>query len=238
MTETPAGWYPDPTPASAAPSVRYWDGQAWTEHVAHSAQPAYAQPAYAPPVGPTTPDGAPLASWWARVGAHLIDLVIVGGVGTLVTLPSQISMNDDLNVLMTELDAEEPDFAAFWSGYLDIMREMMLWQLPVMVLALVYYVVMLRWKGATIGKLALGLKVRRRDEPGQLPWSAIALRVGFQNLQVIVILLLALGAWQLALGLGAVLWLVSLLDILWPLWDSKRQALHDKVARTNVVKAR
>jgi uncharacterized RDD family membrane protein YckC len=147
-------------------------------------------------------------------------------------------MNDDLNVLMTELDAEEPDFAAFWSGYLDIMREMMLWQLPVMVLALVYYVVMLRWKGATIGKLALGLKVRRRDEPGQLPWSAIALRVGFQNLQVIVILLLALGAWQLALGLGAVLWLVSLLDILWPLWDSKRQALHDKVARTNVVKAR
>ena len=238
MTETPAGWYPDPTPASAAPSVRYWDGQAWTEHVAHGARPAYAQPAYAPPVGPVTPDGAPLASWWARVGAHLIDLVIVGGVGTLVTLPSQISMNDDLNVLMTELDAEEPDFAAFWSGYLDIMREMMLWQLPVMVLALVYYVVMLRWKGATVGKLALGLKVRLRDQPGQLPWSAIALRVGFQNLQVIVILLLALGAWQLALGLGAVLWLVSFLDILWPLWDGKRQALHDKVARTNVVKAR
>ena len=28
---------------------------------------------------------------------------------------------------------------------------------------------------------------------------------------------------------------LSLLDGLWPLWDDKRQALHDKVAGTNVV---
>ena len=31
--------------------------------------------------------------------------------------------------------------------------------------------------------------------------------------------------------------LVQLLDFLWPLWDDKRQALHDKVAGTNVVLA-
>jgi len=30
----------------------------------------------------------------------------------------------------------------------------------------------------------------------------------------------------------------SLLDDLWPLWDGQRQALHDKVARTNVVRTR
>jgi hypothetical protein len=30
----------------------------------------------------------------------------------------------------------------------------------------------------------------------------------------------------------------SLLDDLWPLWDGRRQALHDKVARTNVVRTR
>jgi uncharacterized RDD family membrane protein YckC len=28
------------------------------------------------------------------------------------------------------------------------------------------------------------------------------------------------------------------LDSLWPLWDKKNQALHDKVARTNVVVVR
>jgi uncharacterized RDD family membrane protein YckC len=27
-----------------------------------------------------------------------------------------------------------------------------------------------------------------------------------------------------------------MIDMLWPLWDDKKQALHDKVARTNVVR--
>jgi len=29
--------------------------------------------------------------------------------------------------------------------------------------------------------------------------------------------------------------LAYLLDVLWPLWDDKRQAIHDKAAATNVV---
>jgi uncharacterized RDD family membrane protein YckC len=29
--------------------------------------------------------------------------------------------------------------------------------------------------------------------------------------------------------------LLGLLNDLWPLWDDKKQALHDKVAATNVV---
>jgi len=31
---------------------------------------------------------------------------------------------------------------------------------------------------------------------------------------------------------------VPLIDGVWPLWDSKRQALHDKIADTNVVLGR
>ena len=30
----------------------------------------------------------------------------------------------------------------------------------------------------------------------------------------------------------------SLLNYLWPLWDDKKQAIHDKVAKTNVVRIR
>jgi uncharacterized RDD family membrane protein YckC len=37
---------------------------------------------------------------------------------------------------------------------------------------------------------------------------------------------------------GFVAWVFSILDDLWPLWDGKRQALHDKAARTNVVRTR
>jgi uncharacterized RDD family membrane protein YckC len=32
--------------------------------------------------------------------------------------------------------------------------------------------------------------------------------------------------------------LFSLFDVLWPLWDGNKQALHDKVAKTNVVRSR
>jgi uncharacterized RDD family membrane protein YckC len=42
-----------------------------------------------------------------------------------------------------------------------------------------------------------------------------------------------LGLLPLVGALTSVYWL---LDNLWPLWDGKRQALHDKVARTNVVR--
>ena len=38
--------------------------------------------------------------------------------------------------------------------------------------------------------------------------------------------------------LSAALGLLLLLDYLWPLWDDKNQALHDKLARTNVVLSR
>jgi uncharacterized RDD family membrane protein YckC len=37
---------------------------------------------------------------------------------------------------------------------------------------------------------------------------------------------------------GSVVTIYLFLDVLWPLWDSRRQALHDKVARTVVVKVR
>ena len=35
--------------------------------------------------------------------------------------------------------------------------------------------------------------------------------------------------------LGSLGSLFSLTDDLWPLWDDKKQAIHDKVATTNVV---
>jgi uncharacterized RDD family membrane protein YckC len=38
-------------------------------------------------------------------------------------------------------------------------------------------------------------------------------------------------------GLGLI-WVVQLLDLLWPLWDEKRQTLHDKAVGTFVIEAR
>jgi uncharacterized RDD family membrane protein YckC len=82
---------------------------------------------------------------------------------------------------------------------------------------------------ATPGKLALGLRVRLRDRPGPMPLWTVLLRwasqFGYSIVSVVPVL-------------GTVLGLYWLLDHLWPLWDGKKQAVHDKIARTNVVRVR
>jgi uncharacterized RDD family membrane protein YckC len=85
----------------------------------------------------------------------------------------------------------------------------------------------LRWKQGTPGKLAVGLRVRLRDAPGQLSYRTIAIRWVTQNAASIAGLIPFVG------GIGG---LYSILDGLWPLWDDKRQAIHDKAAKTNVVR--
>ena len=37
---------------------------------------------------------------------------------------------------------------------------------------------------------------------------------------------------------GCLSFVYTLLDYLWPLWDDKNQAIHDKIAKTNVVRIR
>ena len=76
MTNTPAGWYDNPQDTT---TIRYWDGQQWTDHLAprpgpgqaNPTQPGYGvpndgqpvdaqnayQPGYPDAYGPTTPDG-------------------------------------------------------------------------------------------------------------------------------------------------------------------------------------
>jgi uncharacterized RDD family membrane protein YckC len=38
--------------------------------------------------------------------------------------------------------------------------------------------------------------------------------------------------------IGSIVGSYALVDGLWPLWDDRRQALHDRLARTNVVRIR
>lgn len=234
MTQTPAGWYPDPSPQQPGqpPLLRYWDGQLWTEHV-HLAQTSAPYAGQQPAPGPTTPDGVPLSGWWRRVAAWVIDGILVGIGTSVVTIPKQLQMQDDLNSLMRRFEAQTsqagstPDFGAFFRDYMDIFLPVLAWSaIATFVIWGVYSSLMLRFKGATLGKMVVGIAVRLRDQPGQLPWSSIFLRILVQQgvllTAVVPVLYLAL------------FWF-PYLDGLWPLWDKKRQALHDKAARTNVV---
>ena len=83
----------------------------------------------------------------------------------------------------------------------------------------------LRWRGATPGKMAVGLRVVPVDEgrsTAKLTWSAVTIRALF---------------WTVP-NLWPMLIVVRVIDVLMPLWNPKRQALHDLVAKTQVVKIR
>jgi uncharacterized RDD family membrane protein YckC len=268
MTQTPAGWYPDPDPQGPSNRQRYWDGGQWTEHV-HDPQPvqpqvqppAYpgsatpAEPGAAPdaypqaspqaypqayPGGPssyapasagaTTPDGVPLSGWWWRVLAAILDAFIQLPLYALAAIPVVVWQWDELSTWFSDLsDAIEnntpdpPDPALVDPSTLPGL----LLVVSLIVASTLYSALFLRWKNATPGKLIVGLRVRRRETPGRLPWSTIVTRVGF------ITGLSLLG--QIPI-IGLVFLLTTLLDYLWPLWDSKKQALHDKVAGTNVVR--
>jgi uncharacterized RDD family membrane protein YckC len=77
--------------------------------------------------------------------------------------------------------------------------------------------------GQTPGKAALGIRAVRED--GQ-PWTfgTALLREG----AVKGLLWTVVGAFTFGLA--------SIVNILWPLWDDKKQALHDKIVSSYVVK--
>jgi uncharacterized RDD family membrane protein YckC len=74
-------------------------------------------------------------------------------------------------------------------------------------------------RGQTLGKQVLGIRVRDVDADAPIGYGRALLRH-----TVIPILGLLCG-------------LITLVDGLWPLWDDKKQALHDKLARSIVVMA-
>lgn len=172
--------------------------------------------------GPTTPDGQPIAGWGMRLVARILDAIIVGVVGSVlssVVVPGFFDNYTDWVTSGTTTAAMPAELAS----------EFMKFSLIIAVLGFAYELLMLKFVGATVGKLATGLRVRLRDEPGPLSWGTSAIRAA---------------VWQgpsllsMVQTLSYVTALFNLLNGLWPLWDSKKQSLNDKFAKTNVVRTR
>jgi uncharacterized RDD family membrane protein YckC len=259
------GWYRDPAPANpAAPdSVRYWDGRSWTaqtrvaskrerrEWMAEAAAAGRAyeqqlferaqagdveaqlqlQAAAAATSRWTTPDGAVLAGWWVRVAAHLLDGVAVMILGTLFAwrflkqIAEVYSQFVDDVVRAAQAGSPQPDATTLASATAGPI----LWVgITFLLVGFVYEVGFLKGYQATPGKMLLGLEVRLRERPGPLSWRAVLLRWGGKN---------GVGVLQFIPFVGGLVYSIYiLLDYLWPLWDPHRQAIHDKLPGTNVVR--
>lgn len=236
---TPAGWYADPAPESAPGTVRWWDGQRWTEQVqaapvqlvkagtapvAHEQQPqqqlspvGYQGPLAAPvpPVPLThTPDGMALASPGKRLGAFLLDGLIVNVVSLAAVLIFFLVVfgGGALSGVFEDAGGEPPRafFFVVGLGYLALIVAATLF-------GIWYYVLRVRKVGATFGKQLLGLRVRTFHTDGQLTWAQVWARYGIPAL------------------LNGLVGVTFFVDVLWVLWDKHSQTLHDKLVGTVVV---
>lgn len=178
---------------------------------------------------PQTPDGQPVAGWWRRFFARILDAILIS-VLTYALIP--VVAPDFLDTVQRFVEAtinaaESTQSNADLDGLVnDIAAQSVRVGLTTAVLSLVYEIVFLKRFAATPGKLALGLRVRLRDEPGPLTWSTSGIRGLVWHGPSL------LGAVP-AVGLAGTLF--QIVNGLWPLWDAQKQSLNDKAAKTNVV---
>jgi len=207
------GWYPDhydPT------RERWWDGETWS--------PVTRASVAAPRrLGPVTPDGVPLSAPGWRLLARLLDSLVVTLLSLLPGFAAARALFAAMQEALPAAGSGGPvnPFSVYTNpAFVSAATDLSLIQLAV---GAVYSIAFIGWRGATLGKLAVGIRVRSWGVEGRPSWNQAALR------------------WLTSDGVGALpgvglLW--SLLDSLWLLWDPHRQALHDKLPRTVVVRGR
>lgn len=213
--------------AQPGPAQQPW-GQQGQPQWGQPGQPQWGHSQWAQqPLVPSA-HGYPLAGWWWRVLALVIDRIVVGLVSTLVTLPLTMPyINRFRDYWGDVIDASragstsmpplpDPD-GRFLAGSL----------LAAVILFLYDAVCTARW-GRTLGKRITRLRVLDTRAPQRLGWGRAFARSAVKHVDAL------LGALPLLDGLAN---LFTLLDRLWPLWDRPlRQSLHDKAVGSLVIR--
>jgi uncharacterized RDD family membrane protein YckC len=153
--------------------------------------------------GPVDALGRPMAEWWQRVVALLLDLVILAVPNSIIirviagsSVSTSVIRSSTVGPHVWEAIGVSLVVSLGYFSFLDGGR-----------------------RGQTVGKMALGIAVRDIDTGGAVGAGRALLR------RFIFV----------ATYFGLILFVLNALS---PLWDRRRQAWHDKVARTCVVSLR
>src|SRR5580765_2579448 len=250
-TPTQAATQPTPTPAAPTPvgppetsgtgrwpgqagSGQQWPGQGSQGHdPSHQGWPGQGWPGQGSghlgqrPVGPTTRDGVPLASYGQRVGAFFVDGLIKVVLNLIFGgFPFYLAFRPQFDEAFDAARAGKPaptsiDMAQVNLGWLTA------YVLITALIGLVYSVAFNVRRGATPGKAAAGISVRSADHPGPLDLNTAVRRAAIPFLAAITSFL------PLVSTLALCLWVA---DHALPLTQRRRQALHDLLAGTQVVR--
>jgi uncharacterized RDD family membrane protein YckC len=152
-----------------------------------------------------------LATWLSRVGAQLIDGLIITVGALILFLPVGAALG------IGAASDSKTGLAAAIAGFI-------LWGFCIMFVVFLYAPVMMaRTNGKTLGRMAMNIRVVRT--------SGAPITFGFAMLREVVVK--AFLFWFIS---GFTLGLASLADYLWPLWDEENRALHDFIVSTRVVR--
>jgi uncharacterized RDD family membrane protein YckC len=181
--------------------------------------PSRAVPGYPPgPARPVAPNGLPLADFGDRLLAYLIDSAIIGGIALVFAVPAAIVMLGLANGAV-EMRADGTASNGSASFVLLVLVIQGFWLLVILAGTYLYAVEMMYRTGQTLGKRAMKLRVVCLDPAAPLTRGVAAKR------------------WSINYLVTGIVPFVGWLNGLWQLWDKPyRQCLHDKVARTVVVK--
>jgi uncharacterized RDD family membrane protein YckC len=187
-------------PADAAPGYGYPPGH------------GYPPGAFAPPV-PTAPGGAPLAEFWQRLVAYLLDSLILAAV-LIIPLVVMFGLVF-VPYILSLRPGDQPDPRSF------VLLELLIFAIfiPLQIIAsYIYFVRMFHKTGQTVGKRVMRIRVVRVLDGGP-----VDLRVARRR-------------WLVQHVSSLIAFYFNLADGLWQLWDQPyRQCLHDKCAETIVV---
>jgi uncharacterized RDD family membrane protein YckC len=148
-----------------------------------------------------------LAGRGARFGAGILDLIILGVVGQLISLPF-----GPIVTTTTNSDGSIRSISFSGGGVVAYLIELVIY--------LGYFTLLhSKWEGQTVGKKALGIRLVREADRGPVSVGQALGRAAVMYF-----------AWFLCVIGG-------LINLGWILWDPRRQALHCKVAKTLVINA-
>ncbi|WP_203756048.1 RDD family protein [Catellatospora bangladeshensis] len=222
MTSPSPSPFPPPAPqpgAAGAPATP------WSTQPAGWVPPPPPPGTYQPLALPLAPNGLPLASFGDRLLAFLLDALIASAISMVVTLPLtfiwMFSWISTIEESASSYDAYgDPVPPDFWALFGPMMIFFVVVFGFTLIFTYLYYVeYQLRKGGQTVGKKTMKIRVVMANPAEVLDRGALTKR------------------WAVERVVGLFVPFFSYLDGFWQLWDKPlQQCLHDKAARTVVVK--
>ena len=196
---------------------RWWNGATWVggPTAGYGWTPGVPMPGSVGPYGYAAGQGYAmprvLAGFWPRVGAAVIDGMILGGPGSLLLGISFALAPTEQRTCYVNGRRTLCEFPTVASIVVIVLL-----YVAVVVLGLIFYYGQLEGKtGQTVGKRALGIQTVR-SSTGEPPGVGRAIGRAFARYLSI---------------------LPCYLGFLWMLWDDEDQTWHDKICDTVVIKA-